>query len=60
MEHPKDIGDVSTLAITLILRALGHGLYIPYGENTRCDLVLERDGFSIAFNARPDASAEAP
>jgi hypothetical protein len=27
MEHPKDIGDVSTLAITLILRALGHGLY---------------------------------
>jgi len=45
VEHPKDIGDVSTLAITLILRALGYGLYIPYGENTRCDLVLERDGF---------------
>jgi hypothetical protein len=45
VEHPKDIGDVSTLAITLVLRALGYGLYIPYGENTRCDLVLERDGF---------------
>lgn len=45
MEHPKDIGDVSTLAITLVLRSLGYGLYIPYGENTRCDLMLERDGF---------------
>ncbi|HEX5247099.1 MAG TPA: group I intron-associated PD-(D/E)XK endonuclease [Gaiellaceae bacterium] len=45
MERPKNIGDVSTLAITLVLRALGYGLYIPYGENTRCDLMLERDGF---------------
>jgi hypothetical protein len=45
VEHPKDIGDVSTLAITLVLRSLGYGLYIPYGENTRCDLMLERDGF---------------
>jgi PD-(D/E)XK endonuclease len=25
VEHPKDIGDVSTLAITLVLRALGYG-----------------------------------
>jgi len=45
VKHPKDIGDVSTLAITLVLRSLGYGLYIPYGENTRCDLMLERDGF---------------
>jgi hypothetical protein len=45
VEHPKDIGDVSALAITLVLRALGYGLFIPYGENTRCDLMLERDGF---------------
>jgi PD-(D/E)XK nuclease superfamily protein len=45
MEHPKDIGDVSTLAITLALRAHGYGIYVPYGENTRCDLMLERDGF---------------
>lgn len=33
------------LAITLALRALGYGLYLPFGENTRCDLILEKDGF---------------
>jgi hypothetical protein len=45
VKHPKDIGDVSTLAITLALRLRGYGIYVPYGENTRCDLMLERDGF---------------
>jgi hypothetical protein len=45
VEHPKDIGDISMLAVTLVLRTLGYGLYLPYGENTRCDLMLERDGF---------------
>ena len=45
MEHPKDIGDRSTLAIIAVLRELGYGIYLPFGENTRCDLMLERDGF---------------
>ena len=38
----RDVGDVGDHARA---RALGYGLYIPYGENTRCDLVIERDGF---------------
>jgi len=42
MEHPKDVGDRSTLAIITVLRELGYGVYLPFGENTRCDLILER------------------
>src|SRR5581483_5630188 len=45
MEHPKDVGDRSTLAIISVLRELGYGIYLPFGENTRCDLMLERDSF---------------
>jgi len=45
MEHPKDVGDRSMLAVIFALRELGYGLYLPFGENTRCDLILERDGF---------------
>lgn len=41
MEHPKDIGDRSTLAIMAALQRLGYGIYTPFGENTRCDLVVE-------------------
>jgi PD-(D/E)XK endonuclease len=41
MEHPKDIGDRSTLAIMAALQQLGFGVYVPFGENTRCDLILE-------------------
>jgi hypothetical protein len=47
VEHPKDIGDHSTLAVMLALRAAGYGLYIPFGENTRCDLVID-DGSTLA------------
>jgi PD-(D/E)XK nuclease superfamily protein len=36
---------VSLLAVALVLRSLGYGLYLPFGENSRCDFVLERDGF---------------
>ena len=42
--HPKDIGDRSTLAIILALREAGYGVSIPFGENTRYDLVIERSG----------------
>ena len=42
MAHPKDIGDRSTLAILSVLCELGWGAYMPFGENTRIDLILER------------------
>ena len=34
MEHPKDKGD----------RALGYSIYTPFGDNTRCDLIVETEG----------------
>jgi len=42
VEHPKDIGDRSTLAIILALRQLGYSVLLPFGENTRYDLGIER------------------
>jgi PD-(D/E)XK endonuclease len=47
IEHPKDIGDRSTLAIMLALSEAGYALYVPFGENTRCDLLIE-DGERIS------------
>jgi hypothetical protein len=47
MEHPKDIGDRSTLAIMYSLRARGYDLLVPFGENTRYDLVID-DGDHLA------------
>jgi hypothetical protein len=44
VEHPKDIGDRSTLAIILSLRSVGYGVLLPFGENTRYDLVIEEGG----------------
>ena len=44
MEHPKDIGDRSTLAIMSAIQSLGFGIYLPFSENTRCDLILEDQG----------------
>jgi PD-(D/E)XK nuclease superfamily protein len=41
MEHPKRIGDRSTLAIMLALQDAGFELLLPFGENTRYDLVIE-------------------
>jgi len=41
MRHPKDIGDRSTLAILLALQDSGWATYLPFGENTRSDLILE-------------------
>ena len=46
MEHPKDIGDRSTLAIMLALRDCGYAVYVPFGENTRSDLVID-DGETL-------------
>lgn len=47
MEHPKRVGDRSTLAIMAALYELGYGLYTPFGENTRCDLIVD-DGTRLA------------
>jgi hypothetical protein len=41
MEHPKDVGDRWTLAIMPALRSGVTGFYVPFGENTRCDLAVE-------------------
>jgi hypothetical protein len=41
LEHPKEIGDRSTLAAMLGLKAAGYALLIPFGENTRYDLVID-------------------
>jgi len=47
VEHPKDVGDRSTLAIMLALRSAGYSVLMPFGENTRYDLVID-DGESLA------------
>jgi PD-(D/E)XK endonuclease len=41
MEHPKDVGDKSTIAIMLALHAEGYAVLLPFGENTRYDLVID-------------------
>jgi len=40
-KHPKDIGDRSTLAIALALQDRGWATFIPFGENTRSDLLVD-------------------
>src|SRR4051812_46561370 len=45
--HPKDIGDQTTLAVMLALRMVGLTVLLPFGENTRYDLVID-DGRSLA------------
>ena len=46
-EHPKDVGDKTTLAVMLALRMAGLRVLVPFGENTRYDLVIE-DGERLA------------
>jgi hypothetical protein len=41
MEHPKAIGDRSQLAIMLALDRVGYPVFLPIGENTRYDLVID-------------------
>jgi hypothetical protein len=40
-DHPKEVGDRSTLAIVHALRLCGYETFLPFGENTRCDLVID-------------------
>jgi hypothetical protein len=46
MDHPKAKGDRSTLAIMTVLREAGYAVLLPFGENTRYDLVID-DGASL-------------
>jgi hypothetical protein len=41
MWHPKDVGDRSTLAIIVALQSQGLGVFMPFGENTRIDLISD-------------------
>ena len=47
MEHPKAIGDRTTLAAMLALQDVGYSILVPFGENTRYDLVID-DGEVLA------------
>jgi hypothetical protein len=47
VEHPKDIGDKTTLAVVLALRSMGFVVSEPFGENARYDLVVD-DGDKLA------------
>ncbi len=44
MEHPKAIGDRSTLAVMLALHRAGYTILVPFGENCRYDLVIDESG----------------
>ena len=46
MEHPKRVGDRTTLAVMAVFDLLGYALYVPFGENTRTDLVVD-DGTGL-------------
>lgn len=46
MEHPKAIGDHTTLAVMLALHEAGYAVLVPFGENTRYDLVID-DGAQL-------------
>ena len=47
MEHRKETGDRSTLAVMVALKAAGFALSQPFGENTRYDLIAD-DGERLA------------
>jgi PD-(D/E)XK endonuclease len=47
MEHPKAIGDTSQLAIMLGLDYAGYAFFVPFGENTRYDIVID-EGYRLA------------
>jgi hypothetical protein len=41
MRHPKEIGDRTTLAVMYAFQLQGTPMFLPFGENTRCDLIVE-------------------
>lgn len=47
MEHPKRVGDRTPMAEMLALELAGYAVSMPFGENSRYDLIIE-DGVSLA------------
>jgi hypothetical protein len=47
MQHPKEVGDRTTLAVMAALQEAGFAIYIPFGENTRCDVIID-DGAHLS------------
>jgi hypothetical protein len=47
VEHPKAIGDRSQLAIMAALDDIGYAVFVPFGENSRVDLIID-DGDRLA------------
>jgi PD-(D/E)XK nuclease superfamily protein len=45
--HPKKVGDRTTLAVMLALQSVGFDVLVPFGENTRYDLVID-DGRGLS------------
>jgi hypothetical protein len=41
MRHPKEIGDRTTLMVMVALKEQGLDVYLPFGENTRCDVITD-------------------
>lgn len=41
MNHPKAIGDRTTLAVMQALQTTGYAVSVPFGENVRYDLVID-------------------
>jgi hypothetical protein len=59
VDHPKDTGDRSTFAIMYALRLEGYAILVPFGENTRYDLVIDDGKRLRRVNARPGGYATA-
>jgi hypothetical protein len=51
-EHPKLIGDRTTLAVMLALIDIGLEVSVPFGENCRYDLVVDRAGDLIRVQCK--------
>jgi hypothetical protein len=41
MKHPKRIGDTTAIAVMAALDLVGYAIAIPFGENTRYDLIAD-------------------
>ncbi|MSR35273.1 MAG: hypothetical protein EXR95_01340 [Gemmatimonadetes bacterium] len=40
-EHPKRVGDISQAKVMAALMVAGKSILLPFGENTRYDLVID-------------------
>ena len=59
MQHPKAVGDHSTLAIMLALDEAGYRVAVPFGENSRYDLIIDDGVQPRGCSARPGGCGKA-